>query len=241
MTEEELGRSAGVEAEEAVDRSVWENLRDAIVEPEATFRDVAGRPRWLVPLAVVLVITAAVSWIMLPALLEMQRLQVLESVPPEQQQDALEQLEMFAGPLGLVFSVVSTPVMIAVVAFLFWGFGLVSGAKNARYSVAFTAMTYAGVVYVLQGVAQATVVLLKGAGQVAREGGPPLFGPSLFLDQGEMPRLLYAMLANLNFFSVWYAVVVGVAGFHALKMSRGAAIAFAVVMWLVGGVVLAFQ
>lgn len=233
MSPDDPGAEAG--------RSVWENLRDVVLEPIATFEDVAQRPRWLTPLGVVLAITVVVSWVMLPAIVEQQRLQVLERVPPEQQEQALQQVEMFAGWLGLLFSIVSTPVMIAIVAFLLWGFALAAGAKRARFGVAFTAMTYASVIHVLQGIAQAVVVAIKGAEQVAREGGAPTFGLGLFLERGELPALLYGILVNVNFFSIWYAVVLGIAGVHAIKMSKGAATAFAVMMWLVGGVVLAFQ
>jgi hypothetical protein len=101
-------------------------------------------------------------------------------------------------------------------------------------------MVYANVIQILQAVAQAIVVAVKGAEQVALEGGAPTFGLALFLERGDMPRLLYGLLANVNFFSIWAAIVMAIAGVVALRMSKGAAYGFAIVMWLIGGVILAF-
>ena len=72
---------------------------------------------------------------------------------------------------------------------------------------------------------------------MALEGGPPTFGLALFLE-GEMPKILYGLLANVNFFSIWTLIVVGIAGVVAMKMSKGAAYGFSIVMWLIGGVIL---
>lgn len=221
-------------------RSTWENFRDVILEPSTAFEDVAERPRWLAPMGVLVAATAVVSWVMMPMVIEARRLQILQR-PTAQQELALERLEAFAGWFGVVFSVVSTPLIVAILAFLFWGFALVGGAKNSTFKVAFSAMTYAGAIYVLQGIAQAVVVVVKGAETVAREGGPPTFGLGLFLERGEMPALLWGLVANVNFFAVWYAIVVAVAGTHALRMGRGAAWTFAALLWLLGAVALAFQ
>jgi hypothetical protein len=96
------------------------------------------------------------------------------------------------------------------------------------------------VIGVLQAIAQSIVVAVKGAEQVALEGGPPTFGLALFLERGDLPKLLYGLLANVNFFSIWTAVVVAIAGIYAMKMSKGAAYGFAIVIWLIGGVILAY-
>lgn len=227
--------------EPATERTVWDNFRDTIVEPTATFLHVADRPKWLIPLLVIVAVTVVVSWIMMPMFIELQRLQIIENVPPENREQALRQIETFAGPLGLAISVVATPVFMAILAFLFWAVALVSGAANARYNVAFTAMVYAGVTYVLQGIAQAIVVLIKGGETAAREGGPPTFGLGLLVERGEMAKPVYGLIANVNFFSIWYVILIALAGVYALKMGRGAAYGFAVLLWVLTGVVLGFN
>lgn len=221
------------------DRSVWQNFRDVFAQPSATFDDVAEQPNWWAPLLVILAVTVVVSYLMLPMFLEVQALEVERSVPPAERAQALEQIETFGGTLGFLLSVAATPFVLVIMAFLFWAMALISAAQNARYGVAFTALTYAGVAYVVQGIAQAFVVVIKGADIVAREGGPPHFGVGLFLEKQSLPPLVWGFLANINLFSIWYAALLGIAGVHALKMERGPAYAFAMTIWVVGSLMMA--
>lgn len=219
-------------------RSVWQNLIDVVFAPGATFDDVREHPRWLVPLLVVTALTLVVSFLMRPVTLELQRAQMAgRGMTPEQIESALGMVRVFS----LIGAPVAVVVFTALFALLFWGWAAISGAHQASYKVAFTAMIYTGVIQILQAVAQTIVVFTKGAEQVAREGGPPTFGLALFLDRGDMPGLLWGFLANINFFSIWGAVVLAIAGIHAMRMSQGAAYAFAIVMWLLGGVFLSLQ
>jgi hypothetical protein len=221
-------------------RSIWDNMRDVVLTPSDTFEDVRERPRWLVPLLVVMAATLVVSYFMMPLYSEMQRAGVMASdMSPEQQEQALRGMEAFKW-IGLAAGPIMVGIVTALIALLLWGWAAISGAREPQYKVAFTVMVYANVIQVLQAVAQAIVVAVKGAEQVALEGGPPTFGLALFLERGDMPRLLYGLLANVNFFSIWAAIVMGIAGVVAMRMSKGAAYGFAIVMWLIGGVILAF-
>lgn len=222
-------------------RSVWENMRDVVLAPSATFEDVRARPRWLVPLLVIMAATLIMSFFMMPLYSELQRAGIMAGdASPEQRERALQAVEKFKY-VGLAIGPVVVAIFSALFALLFWGWAAISGAREPTYKAAFTAMVYSGVIQILQGIAQAIVVALKGAEQVAREGGPPTFGLALFMERGDMPKLLWGLLANINFFSIWGAIVLAIAGIHALRMSKGAAYGFAVFMWLITGLFLAFN
>jgi len=222
----------------ATGRSTWDNLRDVVLAPSATFADVRERPRWLVPLLVIAAASLIVSYFIMPLTLEMQKIGMAgRDMTPEQIDSAL--------PMVKIFSLAGAPIAVgifsALIALLLWGWAAISGAHEPRYKVAFAATVYTGVIWVLQTIAQAIVVAVKGAEQVALEGGPPTFGLALFLERGDMPKLLYGLLANVNFFAIWTTVVVAISGIVAMKMSKGAAYGFAIVMWLIGGVLLSFS
>lgn len=223
------------------ERSMAENFRDVVVDPVATFEAVAERPNWVKPLIVLVVATLIVSYFMMPIWSEMQQAQLAgQDMTPEQIEQSQRMMETFKW-VGLAMAPVITAVIMAIWAFLFWGWGTMAGARNARYAVAFAAVVYAGLIYLFQGIAQAIVVVLKGAETVAAEGGPPTFGLTLFIDRGEMSGLAWGLLSNVNFFSIWYAVVIAIAGQHALKMGKGASWGFAAVVWVVSGIFLAIQ
>ena len=234
------GLSTPTGALPAAERSTAENLRDVILAPSATFEDVRERPRWLIPLLVVAIGTLVASYFMMPLYEEMQRIALTaREMTEEQRAQAMQQMERFKY-VGLAFGPIMVAVISALVGLLLWAWAAISGAREPRYKVAFTAIVYTGVIGILQLIAQAIVVALKGAEQVALEGGPPTFGLALFLERGDMPRILWGLLANVNFFAIWTAVVVAIAGIHAMRMGKGAAYAFAILMWLVGGVMLGF-
>jgi magnesium-transporting ATPase (P-type) len=222
-------------------RSTWDNMRDVVLAPSATFEDVRARPRWLVPLLVIMAATLVTSFIMMPLYMELQRAGVMaRDMPAEQREQALQAMESFKY-VGLVAGPLMVAIFTAIFALLFWGWAAISGAREPTYKIGFTALIYTGVIQILQAVAQAIVVALKGAEQVAREGGPPTFGLALFMERGDMPALLWGFLANINFFSIWGAIVLAIAGVHAMRMGKGAAWGFAIFLWLIGGLFLAFS
>jgi hypothetical protein len=161
-------------------------------------------------------------------------------MPEDQREQALRMMETFKW-VGLAVAPIFATVITAIFALLLWAWGAISGAKNATFKVAFAALIYTGVIYILQSIAQAIVVYVKGAEQVALEGGQPTFGLALFMERGDMSKWLWGLIASVNFFAIWSAILVAIAGVHALKMSKGSAYAFAIFIWIVGALLLALQ
>lgn len=241
MNHEETRPVPGGPAVHEIDRSIWDNFRDVILEPSATFEDIGRRPKVLIPLLVMLAATIVVSYFLMPLYAEMQELQLqAREMSPEQREQAQRMMENFKW-IGLAFTPIIVMVIMVFSALLFWAWGAISGGKNASFKIAFSALVFSGIIYVLQSIAQAIVVAVKGAEQVALEGGAPTFGLALFIERGDMSRWLWGLVASVNFFSIWYAIVLAIAGIQALKMSKGSAYAFAVFMWLIGAIMFAFQ
>ncbi len=232
--------SASTPVAASADRSLWANLRDVVLEPSATFDDVGERPRWLAPLIVVMVATLVLTIVMMPLYEAMQavKLGANASLSPEQREQAVQTMQKFKW-VGAAIAPFAVAVISGLFALILWGWAAISGARNAIYKVAFTAVVYTGVIGILQSIAQAIVLYVKGPDQLAREGGPPTFGLALFLDRGDLPLLVWGMLANVNFFAVWTAIVVAIAGVHALRMSKGSATGVAIFTWLVSALFLA--
>lgn len=230
-----------VQVGDASERSMAENFRDVVLDPEVTFEDVAERPKWLMPLIVLAVVTLIVSYFMMPLWAEMQAEALAEQdLSAEQLEQQRQMMETFKW-VGLAMAPIMTALISLLWGFLFWGWGTIAGAKNSRFAVALTAVVYAGLIYIFQSIAQAIVVVAKGAETVAAEGGPPTFGLTLLIERGEMSGLVWAFLSNVNFFSIWYAVVIAIAGQHALKMSKGASWGFAIAGWVLAGLLMTLQ
>ena len=222
-------------------RSMWKNFVDVIFEPSSTFEDVGRRPKWVGPLLVILAATVVTSFLLMPLWTEVQRMGIMQrDMPEDQREQALRMMETFKW-VGLAVAPIFAAIITAIFALLFWAWGAISGAKNATFKIAFTALIYTGVIYILQSIAQAIVVYVKGAEQVALEGGQPTFGLALFIERGDMSKWLWGLIASVNFFAIWSAILMAIAGVHALKMSKGSAYAFAIFMWVVGALLFALQ
>lgn len=221
-------------------RSVWTNFRDAILAPSATFEDVGQRPRWVAPLLVIMALTVVSSFLLLPMSTAMQEYGLSRrEMSPEQREQAINMIRMFKW-VGLGIAPIFVAIFSAIYGLFFWAWAAIAGAKNASFKIAFTALLYAGIVLSLQAFAQAVVVMVKGAERVALEG-PPTFGLALFLERGDMGRWMWGFIQNVSFFTVWHAVLVGMAGIYALKMSKGSATMFAIFVWVLNILWLAMQ
>lgn len=222
--------------EGTIGRPIGQNFRDVVFAPRATFEDVAERPRWVAPLLILAAILLAMAFFNLPMVEELQRTAIMDDqrLSDAQREQTLGQLATWKW-VGVAAAPIVFGVVTAFMGLLLWGWSVIAGAKNAEYPIAFTALVYASAVTVLQVVLQALVIAIKGAETVAREGGPPLFGLSLFVDRGDMPALLWGQLANINFFSIWYSVLVALAAIYALKASRRAAYALGVAVFVISG------
>ncbi len=221
-------------------RPVATNVRDVVLAPSATFEDVGRHPRWLAPLLIVMALTAVTSFLLMPMSVEMQKLGLAgRDMSAEQREQAIQMINTFKW-IGVVAGPVFVAIFSAIYSLFFWAWAAISGAKNASFKIAFTALIYAGMVLVLQSFAQAVVVWVKGAEQVAREGAPT-FGLALFVERGDMSRWLWGLVANLSFFTIWHAVLVAIAGVYALRMSRGSAYAFAIAVWILNVLWLGLQ
>ena len=101
----------------SAERSIWDNFRDVVLAPSDTFEDARERPRWLIPLLVIMGATLVVSYFLMPLYSEMQRAGVMASdMSPEQQEQALRGMEAFKW-IGLA----AGPIMVAIVTALISG------------------------------------------------------------------------------------------------------------------------
>jgi hypothetical protein len=176
----------------------------------------------------------------MPMSVEMQKLGLQgREMSADQREQAMRMIETFKW-IGLIAGPIMVAIFSAIYSVFFWAWAAISGAKNASFGVAFASNIYAGFVLALQAFAQAIVVMVKGAEEVAL-GGPPTFGLALFIERGDMSRWLWGLLANVNFFTIWHAVVIAIAGMVALRMSKGSATAFAIFVWLLNVLWLGMQ
>ena len=141
------------------------------------------------------------------------------------EQQVTAQEELFAGPFGQVIQysqVVFYPLVLLVLALIFWGSASVMGGR-ITFGRTFSILGYAWLPRVVEGLI--LIFVLQGREGVRPDRLPSLMvtNPASFLDPSAAGTPLYALLASFNPFTLWTMILValGLAGMG--KMSRGSA------------------
>ncbi len=217
--------------------SSFGRLLSVLVAPGKTFRSIAERPTWLVPMVLAAVLTGAVSTLIMQKadMGEMIRARIEASgreVPAEAIDQQVEFMEKFGWIFGVV-GVVFTPVIHVLCAALFLGvFRLLGSEVGFKHSLS----TY------LYGMAPwfwaslLSVPILWSRGSLTMEEverGGALLSNLAFLAPEDAGAALKAALASLDLFSVWAIILLSIGYRVVARVSAGAAAGTVVGLWLV--------
>jgi hypothetical protein len=215
--------------------SFWEDVIDIFYQPSAVFaRRRNGNP-WYPFLFVVLSI-AIISFFLFPAMepameAEIRRAMVRspQKLPPE----AIDKVVDWQLKFGRYVFGVIIAISIGVVGLLTWLVGKMFGAAETFGQ----AMLIAGYAYMprVLGVIAGGVIALTA--DPAKLNGAAIMspGPAHFVDPETASPFVVALLTRLDLAIVWETVLLAIGVAVLGKIPRNKAIAFAVAIWIVGG------
>lgn len=210
-------------------------LVGALTSPGRTFRDIAARPTWGLVLAVLVVLSAITSGLLVQRIDRDQfRQQMREQIEAQGQPVTEESLAM-AEKFGVGCGVGAAPIIILVAYFLIagllMGFNLLGGRLDYRTSLSVT--LHAMLPFAVAGLLSIPVVIGRGSVTLEELQGGTLLPSNLaaFAPEDAGRRLL-ALLSSFDLFTVW-TLALFVLGYHlAAKVSKGTATAVIVGLWL---------
>jgi hypothetical protein len=226
-----------VEPEEA-GMSEISRLTGVFFEPSKAFADIAERPRWFVPLLIVVlasivflvVFSYHVGWQGLieetmntPRMLQMQ---------PEQRHQTEAVLQRFYPVLAPLGALIAVPVMDLITAGILMG--IASGIMSAgiRFKQFFAVACYAGLTAVVTQVLATVVMFLKPPDQFNLRN-PIAFNLGAFLDPNAHSKAIYTLASGLDVIAFWgiFLTAVGIKAAAGKKLSLGMALLAACVPW----------
>jgi hypothetical protein len=182
---------------------------NTFVEPKAAFADIAARPSWLVPMALLVAITVVymfafssrVGW-------ERFMRQQIESSPKTQNLPAEERERLivmqakYAGPFGTAMAVIATPVSMLVTAgmLMFIFTTVLGGAVKFRQALGVT--SYASLPHLVATGAAMLVLYVKDPSDFDL-GNPAGFNIGFYLDPHAVPAWLVSLGTSIDVFSLW--------------------------------------
>src|SRR5690349_11427190 len=228
-------------------------LANVFVDPYAAFADIAARPRFWVPLILVM----AMSLVFVTAIFQhvgAERMvrQALEASPRAQNLSAEERekaievqmkivpVTMFAG------AVLGPPAMLLIVAgVMALVFKVMMGAAIS-FKQLFAIAAYSWLPGMVGGAAALAVLFLKSPDDFNLQN-PTAFNPGAFLDAQSTPKWLMSLATSTNLFTLWTIVLLAVGvSMAARKVGFGKALAGVAIPWLLvvfarAGIVAAFS
>jgi len=225
-------------AEAAARESATGLLTSVLFSPRRAFESISGRPGWILPLALLIVVSVAlvfslgqhVGW---RALIEIQfahshRLEVLSA---EQQQQALDRAASFAPVVGYLGATVGTAIILLAVAGIFLGaFDVVFGS-SIGFGRSFAITSYAYLPQALKGLITIVVVWALPPSDIRSINilgtNPGVLWPSA-------APWLAKLLSSLDLFTFWTLILMAIGYAVASKRTKlGGAFAVVIALWLV--------
>jgi hypothetical protein len=240
------------EAPEAVEPlSVTDKFIGVLTEPAPTFENVAkAGPRtsdWLIPLIALIIIILAGTMLKFSnqAFLDDMRVKASEQIDKQVQSGRISQqdadqakanMEQMGGGMQKIFSIIGivifTPIMILVLALIYWLIVRFIAKGKATYSLILSTLgllLYFGVIDQIL-----TIILMMVTGNYFAN-----LSPAIFM-KPDIASPVFKLMLNINPISIWSYYVMGIALHKVASISRTKGMLIAFVPWILYIIVGAF-
>jgi len=219
----------------------FSRLAGVLFEPSRTFADIAWRPTWIVPLALMILASIGVTALYGQHLGwdRLLRHQIETSsrgqqLSPEQREQAIATQARLAPLFAYVGTLVVIPLYCLLAAGIFTG--LVAGVMSApvRFRQVFAVVAYAGVPNVIAALLTVVVMLLKNPDDFDLQN-PLVFNAGAFMDPEHSSKFLHSMATSIDLFSFWSMLLMatGLKAAAGKRLSFGGALFVVVLPWAV--------
>jgi hypothetical protein len=227
--------NAAAVAPEPAGMGEFSRLTGVFFEPGKAFADIAERPKWFVPLLLIVVATVAfyvvygqhIGWQsfvqdQIDNNATMQR--QMQNLSPEQRQQSMALQEKIMPITYEVGPVIGMPVVYLFSSLIL--LGIASGIMSAgvKFKQIFAIECYAGLVGIVAKVLGIVVMFLKNPDQFNLMN-PLAFNPAAFMDQKTTSKFIYTLATGLDLFVFWALIltVIGLKAAAGKKLSTGGA------------------
>jgi hypothetical protein len=213
----------------------FSRLSGVFFEPAKAFADIAERPRWFLPLLLIIVATVAfyvtygqhIGWqsFVQDQIDNNARMQQqMQNLSPAQRQQSLAVQQKIMPVMYYVGPVFGLPVMYLISSLIL--LGIASGIMSAgvKFKQIFAIECYAGLVGIIAKLLGIVVIFLKNPEQFNLMN-PLAFNPAAFMDQKTASKFVYTLATGLDLFVIWALIltVIGLKAAAGKRLSTGGA------------------
>lgn len=178
-------------------------------EPGKTFRDIAGRPSWLLPMILVIVAVIGVSSTMSQKIgwerifrHQMETNSRYQQMTQEQRDQTLQVQMKFASVGGYAGALIGVPLYDLIAAAVLLGIagGLMGGGM--RFKQVFSVVAWAGMPGLISAILTIIVIFLKNPDDFNLQN-PIAFNLGAFLDPNTASKFVYSLASSIDLFVFW--------------------------------------
>ena len=215
-----------------------------LCSPGETFADIARKPSWLAPIAIMTVLTIVLSFLLIPKMdwhgymrQQMDKSPRTANLPDDQKEAAVATQVKIAPVIGWVAAIVGVPVSALLFTLIYWGaFNVFKGA-GLNFGTGFAIISHALMPNALATILAAIVVYLKPAGDIVPDRLAVTSVGALL--SSDAPKWLASLGSSLDLFWFWVMalIAIGFAAANTKKIKTGSAFTIVVGLWVVWVVV----
>ncbi len=207
-----------------------------LVSPEKTFRSIAERPTWVVTLLLLLLLTAVVGYavgerIDYEKTVRQQMAERGQTMSEAQIEQGVKFAEKFGGVFALAPALLS-PLIYLLIALVFMVALRLAGSE-IRFGQSFSAMLHSMMPWVIHGLLSLPLILrLEEVDPEEMQRGGVLMSNLAALAPEGSSKVLVALLASLDLFSIWTLVLLIIGYRVVARVSTASATAVTLTLWL---------
>jgi hypothetical protein len=210
-------------------------------EPKKAFADIAARPRWIVPLLLLMLASFGIAMfynqkgvMRLSTEQQMSKNPQIAQLPPDQRAAAYERGMKIASIIMYCIPIL-IPIVYLIISLVLWGVAAGILSAPLRFGQMFAIVTYAQLPGLLMtGLIAASVAMKKDISDFNVQN-PLMFNPGAFMDQTTAPKFIYSLASSLDLFSFWiiFLLATGIKAAAGKKISFGGALFAVILPWAV--------
>jgi hypothetical protein len=218
----------------------FSRLVGVFFEPTKTFRDIAQRPSWIVPMVLVILaslgfaytLSQRVGW---DRVIQQQNeaSSRFQQAPPEQREQGLA-LQRKIVPVSFYGgSILAPPIVSLIVAAVLLGITALMAA-GLRFKQVFAAVVWAGIPRVLSAILTIVVLFMKNPDEFNLRN-PLAFNAGAFMDPTSGSKFVYALATSLDLFVLWniFLIATGLKAAAGKRLTFTGALVAVLVPWAI--------
>jgi hypothetical protein len=197
-------------------------------EPTKTFKDIAERPTWIVPMILVILAVIGVTTVMSQRIgwdrilrHQMETSSRAQQMSAEQREQQLAISEKFASVGAYVGALIGVPVADLIIAAVLLGIagGLMGGGM--RFKQVFAVVCYSGLPGIVSAILTVVVIFLKNPDDFNVQN-PLAFNLGAFMDPNTASKFVYSLATSLDLLVFWMILLIATG----LKAAAGKKLTF---------------